>query len=288
MHRCFLSLTLLLITSVSFSQISLGLFGGISNYQGDLVTNHFVSRFTRPAVGLTVSYDYSDRFTFTGGFTYGKVMGDDQYNAKDYLKLRNLSFESNISEVSLLAEYNVFNLSNIKWTPYLFAGLAIYHFNPYARDSADNKVYLKPLSTEGQGLSAYPEVKPYSLTQLAIPFGGGLKYALSDRVQVGLSLGFRRLFTDHLDDVSGNYAAAEDLLAERGQQAVDFAYRGDEVAGGDPLYPAKGSQRGGADEKDWYYFTGLHLRFQLGGGDGSTYAGKMFGRKGLRCPTVLQ
>jgi hypothetical protein len=288
MLRYFLLFTLFLYSTTCFCQLSLGVFGGISNYQGDLVNNHFVSRFTKPAIGLTVSYDYSDRFTFTGGFTYGKVMGDDKYNDKEYLKLRNLNFESNISEVSLLAEYNIFNLFNMRWSPNLFAGLAVYHFNPYTRDSADNKVFLKPLSTEGQGLSAYPEIKPYSLTQLAIPFGGGIKYALTERVQLGFSVGLRRLFTDHLDDISGNYAAAEDLLSERGQQAVDFAYRGDEVAGGNPLYPDKGEQRGGADQKDWYYFTGLHLRFQLGGGDGSTYAGKMFGRKGLRCPTVLQ
>lgn len=288
MHRYLLSTTLLLTTFCSFGQISLGLFGGISNYQGDLVNSYYVRKLTKPAVGLTVSYDYSDRFTFTAGFTHARVAGNDRYNTKDYLKLRNLSFESRINELSLMAEYNVFNLYDTKWSPYLFGGLAVYHFDPYARDSAANKVYLKPLSTEGQGLSAYPEVKPYSLTQLAIPFGGGVKFALSDRVQLGLSVGFRKLFTDYLDDVSGNYAAAEDLLAERGQQAVDFAYRGDEVAGGDPLYPAKGAQRGGAREKDWYYFTGLHLRYQLGGGDGSTFAGKMFGRKGLRCPTVRQ
>lgn len=288
MHRYLLSFTLSLTTLCSFAQFSLGLFGGTSHYQGDLVNSYYVGRLTRPAVGLTLSYDNSDRLTFTAGYTRASVEGDDQYNTKDYLKLRNLSFESRISEGSLMAEYNVFNLYDTRWTPYVFAGVAVYHFDPYARDSSDNKVYLKPLSTEGQGLEAYPEVKPYSLTQLAIPVGGGVKFALSDRLQLGLSVGFRKLFTDYLDDVSGNYAAAEDLLAERGSQAVDFAYRGDEVAGGEPAYPAKGAQRGGSKEKDWYYFSGLHLRFQLGGGGGSTFAGKMFGNKGLKCPTVRQ
>ena len=288
MHRFQLSITLLLITTLSYGQFSLGLFGGISNYQGDLVDNHYVARFTKPALGLSLSYDYNDRFTFTAAYTHAKVKGDDQYNTKEYLKLRNLSFESRISEASLTAEYNVFNLYTTRWSPYLFAGVAVYHFNPYTFDSSNNKVYLKPLSTEGQGLSGYPEVKPYSLTQLAIPMGGGVKYALTDRLQLGLQVGFRKLFTDYLDDVSRSYAAAEDLLAEKGQQAVDFAYRGDEVAGGDPLYPTKGAQRGGSREKDWYYFSGLILRFQLGGGDGSNSGGKMFGRNGMKCPTVLQ
>lgn len=288
MHRHLLIFTLLLTSVCSCAQFSLGLFGGISNYQGDLVDNHYVGRFTKPALGLTASYDYSARFTFMAGYTYARVRGDDQYNTKEYLKLRNLSFESRISELSLLAEYNVFNLYNTRWTPYLFGGVAVYHFNPYTHDSANNKVFLKPLSTEGQGLPGYPDVKPYSLTQLAIPLGGGIKYNLTDRWQLGLQVGFRKLFTDYLDDVSRNYVSAEDLLAARGQQSVDLAYRGDEVAGGDPLYPEKGAQRGGAREKDWYYFTGLHLRFQLGGGEGSSSGGRMFGRDGLRCPTVRQ
>jgi hypothetical protein len=279
MHRYTLTITLLLLTICSFGQVSLGLFGGISNYQGDLVSEHYIGRFTKPAIGLTASYDYSDRFTFTAGLIFSKVMGDDKYNSKDYLKLRNLNFESRITEASIVAEYNVFNISSTRWSPYVFGGVAIYHFNPFTRDSSDNKVFLKPLSTEGQGLPGYPEVKPYSLTQLAIPFGGGIKYALSDRVQVGLQVGFRKLFTDYLDDISGNYADAADLFAERGQQAVDYSYRGDEVAGGDPFYPTKGSQRGGAEEKDWYYFTGLHLRFQLGGGGGGS-------RGDMRCPIV--
>src|SRR5688572_13103699 len=115
MHRYLLSFTLLLTTFCSFSQFSVGLFGGVSHYQGDLVDNHYVARFTKPALGLTVSYEYSDRFTFTAGYMRAKVKGDDQYNTKDYLKLRNLSFESKISETSLVAEYNVFNLYTTRW-----------------------------------------------------------------------------------------------------------------------------------------------------------------------------
>ena len=35
-----------------------------------------------------------------------------------------------------------------------------------------------------------------------------------------------------------------------------------------------GEQRGGAEQKDLYYFTGLNLTFRLGGGYGSTFASK--------------
>ena len=162
-------------------------------------------------------------------------------------------------------EYNLFNLNERKYSPYVFGGLAVYHFNPYAFNGTDEKIYLKPLSTEGQGLPGY-SAKPYSLTQLAIPFGGGMKYAINDKFRLGLELGIRKLFTDYLDDVSGFYADQNDLLANRGQLAVDMSYRADEVAGGNPSYPTKGTGRGGPENNDIYYFLGLHLTYRLGGG----------------------
>ena len=45
-------------------------------------------------------------------------------------------------------------------------------------------------------------------------------------------------FTDHLDDVSGNYVDEADLLAARGPLAVKMAYRGNELPGGD-LYAVR-------------------------------------------------
>ena len=184
-----------------------------------------------------------------------------------------------------MAEYSIFNIYNIRWTPYVFGGLAVFRFNPYTHDAAHQKVFLKPLSTEGQGLDGY-NLEPYSLTQVAIPFGGGIKYALTDNIRVGAEVGIRKTFTDYLDDVSTNYADPVDLLEQRGQQAVDFSYRGDEVPGGNPAYPLKGDQRGGANQKDWYYFSGLTLSFRLGSGNGATFAGRN-GRRGIDCPKVF-
>jgi hypothetical protein len=183
----------------------------------------------------------------------------------------------------LLGEFNVFNLYNIKWTPYFFGGVAVFKFNPYTFDENNEKTYLQPLSTEGQGIEGY-SVKPYKLTQLSLPFGGGIKYAFSDRVRLGVELGIRKTFTDYLDDVSTNYAGEDDLLAARGAQAVALAYRGDEVSNGNPDYPEKGAMRGGAENLDLYYFTGLHLTFRLGGGGGGIFKGS--GKKGYGCPIV--
>lgn len=283
--RKFLFVSLLFLSChLSFSQVHLGLFGGIGNYQGDLIDGTYVGKLTRVAAGVTAEYELSSKLSLRAGFTFAQIAGDDQFNSKDYLKLRNINFESNIVELSVMAQYYTFGFENRRWSPYVFGGLAVYHFNPYILTTNDEKIFLKPLSTEGQGLTGYPESKPYSLTQLALPFGLGVKYALTDDIRIGAEVGLRKLFTDHLDDISGNYADENDLRTERGDLAVQVAYRGDEVPGGNPVYPAKGAQRGGVDQKDWYYLTGLTLSLRLGSGGGGGLFGGGKGKYG--CPKV--
>ena len=273
----FIAFALLFSSLQSYSQFRLGIFGGVSNYWGDLVERPYQS--ARGAFGITGNWTVSQRFNIRAGLTFARVAGADSNSKSAELVARNLNFQSNITELSLLGEYNFFNLDQMRWTPYVFGGLALYHFDPFTYDQNNSKVYLKPLITEGQGLTGYPG-KPYNLTQMAIPFGGGFKYAFSEKVQLGLEVGIRKLFTDHLDDVSGNYADPADLLVFAGQQSVDLAYRGDELPGGAPTSPGKGMTRGGSVYKDYYYFTGLHLTMQLG--EGKLFSGGS--DKGYGCP----
>lgn len=275
MRQFLIILLCLFIGSSASAQFRLGIFGGLSNYQGDLLDKPYKS--SKGAFGLTGTFPISERFNIRAGLTFAKVAGADSLSSKPELRARNLSFQSKITEFSLLAEYNIFNIEQIRWTPYLFAGIALFHFNPYTFDRAGNKVYLQPLTTEGQGLPNYPN-QPYKLTQFAIPFGGGIKYAISDKVQLGLEVGLRKTFTDYLDDISTVYADPADLLAGRGQQSVDLSYRGNEI--GFPDYPVKGFTRGNPKTKDYYYFTGLHLTFAFGDGEGRSGA-----KSGYGCPT---
>jgi hypothetical protein len=279
MRQWILAATLLLSSSGFSQRLEAGLFGGVSNYQGDLSGITFIGRFTKPALGLTLGYAISDRFSLRAGATWASIESDDHYNPKEYLQVRNLRFQSKIKELSLLAVYRFFNSDDMRWSPYAFGGIALFHFNPYTKDSAGQIINLRNLSTEGQGLEAYPDRKPYALTQVSLPFGAGIRYDISPRMGIGIEAGIRKTFTDYLDDVSKSYVDPADLLAARGQQAVDYSYRSDEVAGGNAVYPEKGTQRGSEKQKDLYYFTGLHLTFKLGGGGG---LGK--GRSG--CPRV--
>lgn len=257
--------------SVSAQRFHLGIFGGLSAYNGDLTDKVFPKKVTNGAIGITGNYELTDNIMLRAGYTFSRVGGADRYNDDPELVKRNLAFETAINEFSLMGEYYISNLYDNRFSPYIMGGLAVYHFNPYAFNGTTQKIYLQPLGTEGQGIAGYD--KPYKLTQLAIPFGGGVKYALTDNLHLGLEVGFRKLFTDYLDDVSSYYADPADLLAARGQLAVDMSYRADELPGGDPNYPTKGYQRGGPDQKDFYYFTGLHLTYRLGTGS------KAMGRK---------
>src|SRR5215207_5621501 len=88
-----------LLTGYSaFSQFRLGIFGGISNYQGDLVDQVYKS--SKPAFGLTGSFPVSERFSIRAGLTFAKIAGADSLATKPELKARNLSFQSKITEFS--------------------------------------------------------------------------------------------------------------------------------------------------------------------------------------------
>lgn len=267
--------------------VHVGVAGGLANYNGDLLDKLYAKKITNGFIGLTVHYELQDQILIRGAYNFARVNGSDIYSEKPNLVLRNLSFETAISEISVVGEYYLFNLYERRFSPYGFIGLGVFHFNPYTLDTTGQKVFLKPLSTEGQGI--YPNKKEYSLWQPTIPFGGGVKFAITENLRIGIEVGIRKLFTDYLDDVSTSYPNASDLLAARGQTAVDFAYRGDEVPGGDPVFPAKDTQRGGAEQKDIYYFTGLNLSFRPSFGSGGAGGGRSrgFGKKGkFGCPTV--
>ena len=283
MKRARIIILLLCITNIVFAQrFHIGVFGGLAAYNGDLTSKIFPKKVTNGAIGITGNYELTDNIMLRGGYTYTVVGGADRFSSKPELVGRNLSFETSISEFSFVGEYYLLNLYENRISPYVFAGLALYHFNPYAFSGTTEKIYLKPLSTEGQGLPGYADRKPYSLTQAAIPYGAGVKFAVTDNLHLGIELGLRKLFTDYLDDVSTSYADPADLLAAKGQLSVDMSYRGDDV--GNPAFPAKGVQRGSSKHKDTYYFTGLHLTYRLGGNNGG---GNLFGgsRKGNKNST---
>jgi hypothetical protein len=271
------------VAAFSQSRVHLTIFGGMANYQGDLQGKAFTLDQSNLALGLGVKYDFTANIALRGGINYGTVEAADARNEPE-LRFRNLSFASRIVEGNLLLEYTLFDMEEKKISPYVFAGAAIYHFDPYAFDSVGRKVFLQPLSTEGQGLSTYPDRKPYKLTQFAIPFGAGVKFRVGYNTILAYEVGLRKIFTDYLDDVSTTYVDPFILGQERGLKAVEMSYRAGELNEGDPNYPADGTVRGGSQFKDWYYFTGFTVYIGINSNRGGGGVGGRGKRGSLDCP----
>lgn len=225
---------------------------GMVGYQGDLKAKSFSLSQAKLMGSIGGRYDLSEHITARSYISYGSLTADDKKGTA-VMKYRNLNFQTKLIDWELTGQYNFLSLNDRWWTPYVFAGIGIYHYNPFTKNAADEKVFLKPLSTEGQGFM--PGIKEYKLTQFSIPFGLGFDYSLNEDMRIGLELGYRKLFTDYLDDVSGSYVDQAALQAARGPVAVDLAWRGDEIHGGP--YPAAGDSRGNPKNKDGYYYIAL-------------------------------
>lgn len=285
MRKLFLLCLLFPVVLSAQERLHVTLFGGFSNYQGDLQDRTFTLDESNGAFGAGVKYDITSHIAIRSGFNYGRLQGDDKLN-KPILQARNLSFQTKILELNLLGEYTFFDLSQNRFSPYVFGGIAVFRFNPYAFDTSGNKVFLQPLSTEGQGISGYPNRKPYKLTQFAIPFGAGIKLRINANAVLGYEFGFRKTFFDYLDDVSKTYVDARVLALERGPKAVEMSYRGGELKTGNPVYPADGTIRGGSKYKDWYYFTGITLAVAINTGNRSFF-GNGNRKSRTDCPKAL-
>lgn len=225
---------------------------GAANYQGDLKAKAVSFSQAKFLFSLGARYDLSEHVMVRSYITLTGLQADDK-KGTTAMKQRNLNFQTKIFDWEFTGQYSFFSLNEKWWTPYVFAGVGLYHFKPFTKDDAGNKTFLQPLSTEGQGF--LPGVKAYKSWQLSIPLGIGAEYSLNEDMRVGLEMGYRKLFTDHLDDVSDNYVDQGKLLTARGQKAVDLAYRGDEVGAGS--YPSASATRGNPKQKDGYYYVAL-------------------------------
>ncbi|MFT4153923.1 DUF6089 family protein [Parafilimonas sp.] len=278
---CTVFFALFLIISNSSVAQSFGIYvsPGIMNYGGDLQKKAYTFSQAEFAISGGLLYNFN-HFTIRGSLTYGRIQGSDSTGG---YKGRNLSFKSKLGEGNLMLQYDLFKLDEKKITPYIFAGAGLFYYNPYTFYNG-KRVYLRRLGTEGQGLSIYPDRKPYSLTQFTIPVGLGVKYKITDAWQVALEFCSRFLFTDYLDDVSTTYPDETALLNGRGQLAVNVSFRGDEL---DPAktFPDEGSARGNASRNDNYYTSALSIIYIFPNSD-LFGAGRHKKMKSLKCPKL--
>lgn len=231
--------------SSNFS-ISAGI--GVANYLGDLVENSRLYSQSGFSFSIGAAYAFSNKFSARLDAGVQKLQAADSKNKGVQYRDRNLSFKSNVFDVSISAEYSLLDINKYKITPFLSAGVGMMFFNPYAKDANGKKQFLRELGTEGQGLSAYPGRKIYSKSAVEFPLGFGFKIAASQKIILQLELNYRFTGTDYLDDVSTNSYPDKALLDARNPVISTFTYRGPGP------YPANLQlPRGNPKDKDGYY-----------------------------------
>ena len=223
----------------------------------------------RPAYALSFASCFRDLFSLSVQLVKGKITAADSTLKNDRSEgrlryLRNLHFTSQVYEGSLLLEgypFGWFTQRSYSYNPYLIAGIAIFHFQPKAV-AFGHWVKLQPLHTEGEGFPEYPERKQYSLVQLALPVGIGIKRELSALAILKLEALYRFLFTDYLDDVSSTYIDPDLFEAHlEPSQALLAKYLADRNL--DSGQTTAGAIRGNRKKNNSYFTFMVKLGFVL-------------------------
>ncbi len=254
--KLLLTLSVLFIGLAAHAQDKeFGIYLGTTQYQGDLSKDQITLNQTKPGFGILGRYYINPRFDINAGVYLGWISGSDANYANTNHGPRNLAFQSIVGELHGTLEYNLLpyisNSKKYRFTPVLFAGLALFYFNP--TDTLNGKTYnLRQYTTEGQGLPGGPA--EYSQIQLSIPMGIAFKYSLGNFWNLGLEFGLRKTFTDYLDDVSGTYYNYDALVAAKGAIAGQLA---DRINGGGAVN--NGQIRGNSKANDTYIFAGFTL-----------------------------
>lgn len=255
---------LCLFSSVSAQYSELGFTLGSTYYIGDLNPYKHYPKGTGIAGGAVFRYNFDKRYAMKINLIYGSVEAHDADSDSEVQQQRNLHFRSSLLEFGLNFEVNFFEYEigdkQHRITPYLFLGIAYYRFNPRA-ELDDTWFELQPLGTEGQG-SSIGTGEEYGLNQVNIPFGAGIKFSPGKHIGVGLEWGYRRTFTDYLDDVSTVYVDNDALALENGVLSAELADRS-LSPDGTPLDNTD-SQRGNSSTRDWYVYSGIIVTYKLG------------------------
>src|SRR5690242_14849733 len=125
-----------LMSNVCYGQKWMGeVVAGISQYNGDLTQQAISIKRIKPAIGFNLRYNSGDLLDLRVGVLFARVGADDKDNKRADYKARNLNFTTNIQELNAIAEFNLVDPEVYLQIPYVFAGLGVFHFNPFTHDN---------------------------------------------------------------------------------------------------------------------------------------------------------
>ncbi len=244
---------------------------GASNMMGDLGGSNFVGsrgifdwdiKATRPAIGAGIAL-HMGAVSLATNFLVTHLAGNDAYSSQEFHEDRNLSVRTDLVEADLLFEYRPWSRKKGFNRFYIYSGIGAIYFQPKT-EYQDDWYKLRELGTEGQ--LTEDGSGPYSDLSIVIPYGLGYKFRLAKSTSLILDLGFRKTFTDYLDDVSTVYADPELVGNEKGNIAQELSNRS-------LTAKAVGDERGNPEKTDSYHILSIKFEYIFGGksGDGCYY-----------------
>jgi len=274
MVRTFLLLTVLFLSSLFTSAqqeavVQEGEFGvgiGAAHYFGDLNTRAHINR---PKFAATAFFrkNFGNYIAVRVGASFAQLGYSDIYNDhNEYMQKRNLSFNSNVWELALQGDFNFFRFmpgeAGYNFTPYVTFGVGVFNYDPFAMLQGQ-KHFLRPLNTEGQGTTLYPDRKPYGSMAFSIPFGAGVKYCINERINIGFEIVHRVTGTDYLDDVSKTYVDPSVFpTLPNGDPSPAYLLHDRSYELGEPI-GLPGRQRGVMTQKDQFATAIFYISFNL-------------------------
>ena len=271
--------TLLLLTVTSLSSLFVsaqreavvqeGEFGvgiGAGHYFGDINTR---AHLNRPKIAATAFFrkNFGNYVALRVGASFAQLGYSDIYNDhNEYMKARNLSFNSNVWELAVQGDFNFFRFMpgepGYNFTPYVTFGIGVFNYDPFAMLTGQ-KYFLRPLNTEGQGSSLYPDRKPYGSMAFSIPLGFGFKYCINESINVGFEIVHRVTGTDYLDDVSTTYVDRSVFPPlPDGSPSPAYLLHDRSYEMGEPI-GIPGRQRGVSTQKDQFATGIFYISFNL-------------------------
>ncbi len=243
-----------------------GITAGAAHYFGDLNTRAAINR-PKPALGIFFRKQFGNYVGMRISAHYAQLGYSDIYSKNDYQKTRNLSFNTNLWELTVQGDFNFFKFipgdPDHQFTPYVTLGAGIFTYDPYAYLDS-KKEFLRPLGTEGQ-LIGYDGRKPYNSMAICIPLGVGVKYNLSEKLNLSFEISQRFTNTDYLDDVSKTYIGASKFQRLPGGIPSTAGLLQDRSYEIDPnfILGVEGRQRGWSKQKDQYIIAEIGLSFNI-------------------------
>ena len=234
---------------------------GVAHYFGDLNNRAAVNR-PKIALGAFFRKQFGNYTALRITAHFAQLGYSDQYSQNDYQRRRNLSFNTNIFEFALRGDFNFFKFIptdfNHSFTPYATLGVGVFSYDPYAYYNGD-KVYLRPLNTEGE--TFYQGRKAYNTMAICIPIGFGVKYAITEKVNLSFEISHRFTTTDYIDDVSQTYVGI-DKFSTPGSPAIAGILQDRSFETGPPI-GVEGRQRGFSKQKDQYAIAEFGISFNI-------------------------